>query len=250
MDSPWKRALIVGASSGIGEELARQLARQGCRLALVARRAEALNLLAEEIGASDGSPPARVYPHDVREYACVPALFQKIAHDLGGLDLVIYAAGVMPRVEPDEYDFEKDRSILETNTLGAIAWLNEAAQRFARAQSGTIVGISSVAGDRGRRGGPAYGASKAALNAYLESLRNRIGRYGVHVVTIKPGPVATPMTEGLGKLPLLIPAAQAASGILAAARSGKTTAYIPGAWRPIMWVVRQIPSFLFKKLNF
>jgi decaprenylphospho-beta-D-erythro-pentofuranosid-2-ulose 2-reductase len=202
----WKWALVVGASSGIGEELARQLARAGCQVALVARRKDELERIAAEIDQAAGEHRALTYVHDVREYECVPALFQQIAHDLGGLDLIIYAAGVMPRLVDEEYAFDKDLLTLGTNLLGAIAWLNEAAQRFTRARAGTIVGLSSVAGDRGRRGMPAYCTSKAALDTYLEALRNRIARYGVAVVTIKPGPVATPMTEGLDKLPLLISA--------------------------------------------
>ncbi|HZP83034.1 MAG TPA: SDR family NAD(P)-dependent oxidoreductase [Chthonomonadaceae bacterium] len=249
MASAWQRALVVGASSGMGEAIARQLAREGCQVALVARRKDELARLADEINTAAGTTLAHVYPHDVREYECVPALFQQICHDLGGLDLIIYAAGVMPRIADNEYSFDKDRLMFEVNTLGAIAWLNEAAQRFERAGAGTIVGISSVAGDRGRRGQPAYCASKAALATYLESLRNRIGRHGVKVVTVKPGPVDTPMTKGLDKLPMLIPAEKAAAGILAAARAGVHTAYVPGAWRPIMFVIRSIPSFLFKKLN-
>lgn len=250
MASEWEYALIVGASSGIGEELARQLAREGCRVALVARRTEELMRLADEINATGGGKTlARVYPHDVREYACVPALFQQITRELGGLDLVIYAAGVMPRIAEDEYDFAKDRLNVEVNLLGAIAWLNEAAQRFGRGRAGTIVGISSVAGDRGRKGYPVYAASKAALNTYLEALRNRVGRDGVAVVTVKPGPVDTPMTQGMDKLPLLIPAERAAAAILNAARRRAGTVYVPGVWRGIMFVVRHVPSFLFKRQN-
>ena len=245
-----KHALIVGASSGIGEELARQLAREGCRVALVARRTEELERIAGEIEQQAGTGAALTYPHDVCQYADVPALFQQIALDLGGLDLVIYAAGVMPFIEPDEYDFNKDRQMIEVNVLGAIAWLNQAAQRFERAGSGVLVGISSVAGDRGRRGMPVYGASKACLDTYLEALRNRLGRHGATVITIKPGPVDTPMTRGLKKLPLLIPVDRAATLILAAIRRRKNLAYVPGIWRPIMFIVRHIPSAVFKKLNF
>lgn len=249
MNPRWKNALIVGASSGIGEELAKQLARSGCKVALVARREDELKRIADEIN-TGGAELAKTYVHDVREYECVPSLFQKIARDMGGLELIIYAAGVMPSVEPDEYSFAKDRSMLEINLLGAVAWLNEAAQRFERAGAGTIVGISSVAGERGRRAMPVYCTSKAALNTYLEALRNRVGRFGVHVVTIKPGPVDTPMTKGLGKLPLLISAEKAADSILAAASRGAHTAYVPGTWRWIFLIVRNIPSFIFKKLNF
>src|SRR5260370_14867305 len=100
----------------------------------------------------------------------------------------------MPRVGEDEYAFEKDRQIIEVNVLGAMAWLNEAAPRFARAGEGTIIGISSVSGDRGRRGQPAYCASKAALDTYLEALRNRLRRRGVPGVTVTPGPVDTRMS--------------------------------------------------------
>jgi decaprenylphospho-beta-D-erythro-pentofuranosid-2-ulose 2-reductase len=258
--SQWfQRTIIVGASSGMGEELARQLAARGSRVALVARRADELARLAAEINeaptASSSStdstdfPRALTYPHDVRSYDDVPALFQTICRDLGGLDLIIYAAGVMPRILPDEYDFEKDRAMMEVNVLGAAAWLNAAARRFQAAGGGTIVGISSVAGDRGRRGQPVYCASKAALDTYLESLRNRLGQYGVRVVTIKPGPVATPMTRDLGKLPLLINAPDAARQILTAAARGRRVAYIPWKWRPIMAIIRAIPSPLFQKLN-
>ena len=249
MDSPWKRALIVGASSGIGEAIARQLAGQGCQVALVARRKEELTRIADSINAAAGQTPARIYPHDVREYECVPALFQQITHDLGGLDLIVYAAGVMPAYAQDEYAFEKDRLIIDTNVLGAIAWINAAAERFERAQGGTIVGISSVAGERGRRGMRAYGASKAALNSYLESLRNRLWEFDVAVVTVKPGPVETPMTKDVGKMPLMIPADRAAALILAAARQRKNVAYVPGVWRPIFFILRNLPSFLFRRLK-
>ena len=241
----WTNALIIGASSGMGEELARQLARQGCAVALVARREDELARIANAINA-DGRTLARFYQHDVREYECVSALFQKIAHDMGGLDLVIYAAGVMPAVAPDEFAFEKDRQMIEINVLGAIAWLNEAAIRFERAKSGTIVGISSVAGERGRFSMPVYSTSKAALTTYMEALRNRLARHGVAVVTVKPGPVATPMTEGL-KMPLTIPVEKAAAGILAAAQRGAVNAYVPGVWRYIFLILRNLPSFIFRK---
>jgi NAD(P)-dependent dehydrogenase (short-subunit alcohol dehydrogenase family) len=185
----------------------------------------------------------------VLEYECVPALFQQIAYDLGGLDLIVYAAGVLPRLADEEYAFATDRLTMEVNVLGAMAWLNEAAQRFTRAQTGTIVGISSVAGDRGRRAMPGYCTSKAALNTYLEALRNRVARYGVAVVTVKPGPVETPMTQGMEKLPMMIPVQEAAAQILKAAKRRKTVAYVPGKWRPIMFILRSIPSAIFKKLN-
>ncbi len=253
MSYPWKHALVVGASSGMGAEIARQLAANGCRVALVARREAELAGLAGELNAgaspSSGADLALPYVHDVTCGEEVPGLFQQICRDLGGLDLIVYAAGVMPRFAEDEFSFEKDRRTIEVNVIGAIAWLNQAAERFGRGGAGTIVGISSVAGDRGRRGFPAYSASKAALNTYLEGLRNRVGRFGVAVVTVKPGPVDTPMTKGLDKLPMLISAPEAGRQILRAAERRAHTAYIPGKWRLIMFILRAIPSSIFKKLN-
>ena len=248
MNGHWKTALIVGASSGIGESLAQQLAKKGCKVALVARREPELHRLADILNTNSTSN-ALIYVHDVRNQEIVPALFNQITHELGGMDLLIYAAGVMPAVSEVEFSTEKDSAIIETNLIGAMAWLNEAARRCQNFKGGTIVGISSVAGDRGRRGSPAYGASKAGLNVYLESLYNRLSRYGVKVVNIKPGPVSTPMTAGMAKLPMVITADEAATSILAAAARGAKVAYVPGKWRLIMWIIRCVPSFLFKRLG-
>ncbi|MCC6727798.1 MAG: SDR family NAD(P)-dependent oxidoreductase [Chthonomonadales bacterium] len=248
MTFPWKYALVVGASSGMGAAIARRLAEGGCRVALVARREAELGAVASAINAAR-EPRALTYSHDVTCAEAVPGLFQQIARDLGGLDLVVYAAGVMPLLSEDEYSFEKDRRTVEVNALGAVAWLNEAALRFGRGGAGTIVGLSSVAGDRGRRGMPVYCASKAFLDTYLEALRNRVGRRGVTVVTVKAGPVDTPMTRQVDRKPLLISPERAAEGILRAASRRTGTAYVPGKWRPIMFVLRHVPSALFQKLN-
>ncbi len=151
-------------------------------------------------------------------------------------------------MDEHEYNFEKDREIIEVNVLGAFAWLNEAANRFERLKSGTIIGISSVAGERGRRGNPAYCTSKAALTTYLESLRNRLSQYGVRVVTIKPGMVDTAMTRGKPGQLWVISADEAAKRILAYAHIGKNTAYIPSRWRLLMFVLKCMPSFIFRRL--
>jgi decaprenylphospho-beta-D-erythro-pentofuranosid-2-ulose 2-reductase len=247
---PWRQAIVVGASSGIGAAVARRLAEAGTRVALVARRREELEALARTIGEATADPArALAFAHDVTAGDEVPALLQRICHALGGLDLLVYAAGIMPRIGADEYDLAKDRAIVEVNVIGAMAWCNPVAERFARGGAGTIVGISSVAGDRGRRGNPAYHASKAALDAYLEALRNRVGRHGVRVVTVKPGPVDTPMTRGMDKLPLLVSADAAAAAIVAGAAGARQTVYVPATWRPIMFVLRNLPSAIFRRLD-
>lgn len=242
-------ALIIGASSGMGAALARRLVKAGYRVALVARREDALDALAQELNAgSTSTPVAFAYPHDVRLVDDAPALFTRLAADVAPLDLVIYAAGTMPRIVTGE-SFEAERAILETNVVGALRWLGLAADYFERQGHGTLVGISSVAGDRGRPGNGAYMASKAALTSYLESLRYRLKPRGVRVVTVKPGFVATEMTQGLKTpKPLTISADNAANRIVRAATRGRAIAYIPGYWGAIMWLVRKMPSSMVARM--
>ena len=240
----WNRALVIGASSGIGKALAEQLLKEGVSVVMISRRRAPM----EEIAGKYGAQKAFVYEHDVTNFEKTEALFQQITRDLGGLDLVIYNSGVMFSMEENEFNFTKDREMIEVNITAAFAWLGETAKRFQQTKGGTIVGISSVAGDRGRRGNPAYGTTKAALTTYLESLRNRLSKFGVKVVTIKPGFIDTDMTRGKPGLFWLITPEAAAKQILNAARKGKTTAYVPGRWRYVSLILRYIPSFIFKRL--
>lgn len=242
----WKVAIVVGASSGIGEAVARRLASEGARVALVARRGDVLRTIAASL--PEGC--AVVREHDVRDGGAVPALWDSIERDLGRPDLLVYATGIMPPVGPREYSQTKDRDVFDVNLLGAVAWCDEAALRMEAAGSGTIVGVSSVAGARGRVGFPAYCASKAALNTFLEALRNRLWRKGVRVVTVRPGYVATPMTEGLG-LPAkaTISAERCAELILKHAARGAVDVHVPRPWGLVALVLRSIPSFLFRRLT-
>lgn len=246
----FEHALVVGASSGIGEALARLLAADGARVALVARREDELRRVMDEINSTAGAERAVAVAHDVRAVDDVAGLVQEIARRLGGLDLVIYAAGTMPEVAGDEFNTSKDREMIEVNLVGAVAWLNPVAERMARLGRGTIVGIGSVAGDRGRAPNPVYCTSKAGFHAYLEALRNRLAKLGVRVVTIKPGFVDTAMTRGRDGLFWVISADRAAEIILRKARRGVVAAYVPARWRLVMTVVRSIPSFIFSKLGF
>lgn len=250
MSLRFTKALVVGASSGIGEAIALSLARSGAAVAVVARRGDLLEKLAAELRQA-GAPAAFFHAHDVTAYDETPELFERIVRDLQGLDLVVYAAGVMPEVAEGEYNFAGDRAMVEVNLLGAVAWLDLAAPYFEAQRSGTIVGISSIAGERGRRGNPVYCTSKAALTTYLESLRNRLSRYGVNVVTIKPGFVDTAMTRGKQGLFWLVSPAAAAEQVLALARRGSSASgFVPRRWALVAMVVRNLPSFVFRKLNF
>jgi NAD(P)-dependent dehydrogenase (short-subunit alcohol dehydrogenase family) len=250
-------AVVIGASTGIGAALGRKLIEKGFLVALVARRVEKLDLLAAELNvrypAKGNVQVARPYPHDVRDFASIAELLDRIRHDMGEsggeLSVVIYAAGIMPPGEHDRWTLEEERATVETNLVGAMAWLDASADVLRRIGRGTIVGISSVAGDRGRKGNSAYMASKAGLTTYLESLRYRLHGTGVRVVTAKPGYVVTPMTAGM-KLPgpLMISADQAAGRIARLCLGGGTVAYIPGYWRLIMLVVKSLPAAILVRL--
>jgi len=247
-----RRALVVGASSGIGAALVRQLAREGFAVAAVARRGEELAALArscaDEAARSGGA--VFVHAHDVQDAGAVPALFETIVRELGGLDLAVFAAAIMPRVERTEFDTGKDLPVIAVNFAGCVAWCNPVAALFRTQRSGTLVGISSIAGDRGRKGQPVYAATKAAMNSYLESLRNRLSEAGVHVCTIKPGYVDTAMLAGVEKRFWVISPETAADTILRAARSRRNVRYVPFRWMFVGLALRSIPSFLFRKLNF
>jgi short-subunit dehydrogenase len=139
--------------------------------------------------------------------------------------------------------------MVQVNLLGAMAWLNETAVRFERAKSGHIVGISSIAGDRGRVTAPAYNTSKAALNTYLEALRNRLSRHGVMVTTIKPGFVDTVLLENAPKTFWVISPETAAQQIHRIIKKKKQIAYVPARWWLVGLIIRSIPSFIFRRLN-
>lgn len=241
-DHPWKHAIVVGASSGIGREIAVQLAKSGCKVAAVARRIDRLEDLAK---AHEGK--ILPFAHDVTQFEEVPTLFQQITKDLGGFDLIVYASGVMPEVGFHEFNFEKDKAMVDVNLLGAIAWINQAAERMENTKHGSIVCIGSVAGERGRSGQPVYNTTKAAVATYMEAIRNRIARHGVKVVTVKPGPTATEMTKDL-HLKGAMPADQAAAKIIKlSTKTGEH--FLKPSHALIFMIIRNFPSWLFRKLK-
>lgn len=240
--------VVVGASSGIGLAIARRLALQGRKVAMLARREPELRQMADTIHDSLQQPLAFPFVHDAADLAAAEPLFARIEQELGEVDELYFVAGVMPPVAIDEFDLQKDQQQMQVNALGCMAWCNAAARRFLARKKGCIIGISSVAQDRGRVGKPGYHASKAAMDTYLESLRNRLWRHGVQVTTIRPGFVETPMTMGL-PIKGAIAADKAAELILKARDRRKTIVYVPFKWRLIMAVIRNLPSFVFRRLS-
>jgi short-subunit dehydrogenase len=250
--NPRRRGIIIGASDGLGAALARRLAREGYTLALLARRKEKLEDLCNEINQISNEQRARAYVHDVAEYDKAPELLRKIVAELGGLDLVVFMAAVnLPPGGIDKYNFENDRRMLEINLIGAMAWLSPVAEMFQSAKAGQIVGIGSVAGDRGRVGNPGNNTSKAGLATYLEALRNRLTRHGVNVLTVKPGFLKTDMLKtAQGATPFAIAPEKAAEDIWKAMQRRKQVIYTAPIWRWIMLAIQHTPSFIFRRLSF
>lgn len=249
---PVKRAILVGAAGGIGTALARRLAREGYVLALLDRSEDILKNLCDEINQAYGETRALHYANNVTVYKKVPDLFRKVVADLGGLDLFVYVAGVIYFPAMDEFNFDEDYKMVEVNLLGAMAWMSEVAPLFQAMHSGQIVGVSSVAGDRGRVSNPGNNTSKAGFTCYLEALRNRLTRYGVNVITIKPGMVKTDMLNlpNAPKPMLAVTPEQAADGIWNAIRKRVQVAYVAGIWRWVMLIIRHVPSVIFRRLSF
>jgi len=202
------RVFLTGASSGIGAALASHYAASGAQLGLFARRADALANLAASLGPTSSA----VYAGDVRNAGSLRDAAADFIARFGVPDVVIANAGVSVGTSTAHAeDNEEFRAIIDTNVLGMVHTFQPFVSAMLGARRGTLVGIASVAGFRGLPGAGAYSASKAGAIAYLESLRVELVGTGVAVVTICPGYIATPMTEGNPyPMPFLLPAGRAA----------------------------------------
>ncbi|MHB1155904.1 MAG: SDR family oxidoreductase [Phycisphaerales bacterium] len=241
--------VILGATSGIAKALARRLASRGCNLLLTGRNADELNRLAADCR-TRFNVTAEVETFDALNFDDHAAFVNRcFAHFNGDPHSVVLCHGYMVDQQLCQRDFAEARRTIDVNFTSAVSLLELIAARFEQRKSGVIAAISSVAGDRGRQSNYLYGSSKAGLSAYLQGLRHRLYRSGVHVLTIKPGFVDTPMTTGLVKpdSPLLAGPDQVARDIDRALRRRRNVLYTPWFWRPILCIIRNLPEFVFKK---
>jgi decaprenylphospho-beta-D-erythro-pentofuranosid-2-ulose 2-reductase len=243
-----KKILVLGATSGIAEATCRIWAAQGASLFLVGRNQQKLDAIAADLK-TRGASYIDTAVADLDDTDQHPALLAHAINSLTGMDIAYLAHGILGDQAEAEQSFNTAAQILHTNLMAPVSLLTWLANFCVQRRSGTLAVISSVAGDRGRKSNYVYGSSKAGLSAFLGGLRNRVDREGVTVLTIKPGPTRTAMTAGMPKSEKFASVESVAASIVKAIDSRKHVLYVPFQWQPIMFIIRNIPETIFKKLN-
>ncbi len=241
-----KNVLILGANSDVAKELSRIFARNGYELILAVRNPETAENLASDIRIRFGSKVS-VVKFDAEKVESHRDFYLSLP---SAPHVTVTAFGYLGDHEKAKKDFDETEKIIDVNYRGAVSVLNVIAEDLEARGAGTIIGLSSVAGDRGRQSNYFYGSAKAGFTAYLSGLRNRLAPAGVNVITVKPGMIRTKMTDGMDLPPLITASPEkVARDIFNAYVKGRTIIYTPSVWRSIMWIIRMIPESVFKKLN-
>lgn len=243
-----KKILIIGATSAIAEQCARGYAAEGERLHLLARSPEKLAILQSDLLARGAAEVSTGLMDALDTASHAPAIAEAL-QQLDGLDICLVAHGTLGEQEACAADYALAEKEFQANFLSVVSLLTPVSAFMQQQGAGCIAVISSVAGVRGRQSNFIYGAAKGGLNIYLEGLRNQLAHQGVHVLTILPGFVDTPMTADLPKTPLFASAEKVARGIRKAIRKKRNTVYLPGFWWGIMTLIRHVPEPIFKKLK-
>ncbi|WP_108482708.1 SDR family NAD(P)-dependent oxidoreductase [Oceaniglobus ichthyenteri] len=237
--------ILVGATSSMARAMARMLATRGDALILAGRDMQDMATTAADCELR-GAPFARVMAFDARQ----PDTFQPI---IDALDDRIVNAAVFVGSMPDQAEIDADPGLIDGTVIdsfsGPARFLQLLAPEIEARGAGVVVGVGSVAGDRGRVGNYVYGAAKAGFHTYLSGLRNRLTRSGGHVVTVKPGFADTAMTWGIEGMFLVAPPEKVAADILKAVEKKRDVIYTPFFWRYIMLIIRAIPERIFKKMS-
>lgn len=243
-----KNVIIIGATSAIAQAIARRLAaRGGKRLLLWGRSQARLDIIAADFRLRLNAA-VETDAFDFDDFDAYPAALER-ARVKGDWDTAIICHGSLGDQAAGEKDFKVAARELRANFLSPVAFLTLLANEFEKQGRGTLAVISSVAGDRGRQSNYIYGTGKAALDAFLSGLRNRLFRKNVHVLTIKPGFVDTPMTAHLKKGLLFASPDKVAADIIRAIEKRKCILYTPWYWRCIMRIIRCIPESVFRRLK-
>lgn len=240
--------LVIAATSAIAEATARRYAETGAHLFLVGRNESRLADIAADLRVRGASSVAQAVL-DINDIDLHDGVLEAAWSDLGKVDIVLIAHGTLPDQAACEKSVSATLAEFNTNGTSTLALMTGLAQRMERQGYGTLAVISSVAGDRGRQGNYVYGAAKAAVSAFASGLRQRLGKQGIHVLTIKPGFVDTPMTRDFRKGALWATPDQIAHGIVRAIKRRRNVVYLPGFWWAIMCAIRHIPEAVFRRLS-
>lgn len=240
---PWKLVWITGASSGIGLELALQLAREGIVVAASARSKDKLEELAER------SPNIKPYVLDVAHAAETAETVRRIERDLGPIDLAILNAGIWQQMTVTDYSAERAKDSMTVNYFGVVHSLEPILEAFVGRGRGHIGIVSSVAGYRGLMKGAAYAPTKAALIAMCEALYPHLTRKGLTLTLISPGFVKTPMTDvNTFPMPFMVPVEEAARTIISGLERRKYEIAFPWKMALLMKTLRILPNWAFFRL--
>jgi short-subunit dehydrogenase len=240
---------IFGASSGMAFSVARIYAQKHARLFLIARDKQKLNDIERDLKAR-GATEVQSLVADLGSASGARAATELLRQRTPRVDVVIIASGILGDTEQLLSDPKACEDLFNVNVQAPIAISNSILPLLLQQKNAVLAIFSSVAGDRGRASNFIYGASKAALTAYASGLRARLSQTGVHVLTIKPGIVATAMTAHLPRGPLTANPEVVAKRIVKAIEKRKDTLYAPGFWRWVMCVITHLPEFIFKRLRF
>ncbi len=242
-------AVVLGGTKGMGRALARLLATRGHQVFLLGRDLEDLQRSARDLEVRGASARVSVGLCDLQRPETFPAALDAAAATLGAVDLVVVTAGLFATQETLENDLNLAGRLLTVNFTNTVLFCEHVRQRlFTR--GGTLCVFSSVAGERGRKPVVLYGAAKAGLTRYLEGLDHRFHQTGLRVICVKPGFVKTSMTSGLRPPPFAGEPEQVAVCVLAAIEKRQPVVYAPRVWRLVMLVVRWLPRFVMRRLNF
>lgn len=239
--------IILGASSTIARVFARLLAAEGAALVLCGRDTADIEAQAADCRLR-GATSAEALTFDCRDTASFAPILDRARASTGPVCAAVFTGSMPPQADVDATP-EIVAGVVADSHTGPATFLQMLAPLLEERGSGIVVGVSSVAGDRGRLPNYVYGSAKAGFTTYLSGLRNRLARSGGHVLTVKPGPVDTAMTWGLPGMDKAAPPEAVAGAILKAARRGTNVLYTPFIWRIIMSVIRAIPEPVFKKLK-
>lgn len=243
-----KNCVIFGATSAIAQATATLHARMGYQLALVGRNQERLEQIKAHL-LTQGASKVSIHIQDLNHFDQHEALLTAILQEINQYDRVLIAQGTLPEQTTIQQTYEQTEQTIRDNALSTISLCTSIANSMEQAKTGTIAIISSVAGDRGRQSNYIYGACKAMVTTFAAGLRNRLMPSNVHVLTIKPGFVDTPMTAHIPKGALWAQPEDVAKDIMKGMDSKKNTIYTPWFWRYIMLIITHVPEFIFKKLK-